>query len=261
MDSIMPPPNVAPGYYPDPEDDARYRYWDGTAWLDRSVVGAPHTHPTAPTQTPPPPVLPAAGRRPDAAVLALAMLGVLGVVGLVIGAFVVLGLGPGDGSSDPTTLVTAGPTRPSAPDGAIEFQGRGYTIMIDPTWRASSQGGTRLWYTGGTDETSRDILSVRTEQAGDVSLDEYVSESIQLTAAGLGHTFEVLARRTILLSSGESAVRVAAKAELNGRFLRFVIITTKDGDDVAIVTFAAPVTRFDVERDKIEPYMATLTLD
>ena len=46
-----PPSAVPEGWYPDPDDDSQYRYWNGSAWTEHRVltygVGPPRTRPTS----------------------------------------------------------------------------------------------------------------------------------------------------------------------------------------------------------------------
>jgi hypothetical protein len=253
MESTTPPPVPAPGFYPDPDDEALYRYWDGEHWGEQSVVGAPRVQPLEPPATP--------IELPDARLRFGPWVIVAVVVAIAAAVLVYVLLGSGsDGSSSNSTFVTS-PARPDPPDGAVEFDGDGYTIMVDPTWSVATRGTTRSWYTGGADTRYRDSVGVEMTQARDQSLDEFVNDSIERFSAYFGGTFEVLARRSVRLSSGDDAVRIAAKADFNETFLRFVIIATKDGSWIGTATFAAPVTRFDIEREHVEPYMLTLDVD
>ena len=62
MSDLPPPPPTPPDWYPDPDDDSRYRYWDGEKWTEHyaprrldgtntndlpSAVGTQHADPSA----------------------------------------------------------------------------------------------------------------------------------------------------------------------------------------------------------------------
>ena len=41
-------PDVAPGWYPDPQNDAQLRYWDGAAWTEHTQQAGPGAEGSAP---------------------------------------------------------------------------------------------------------------------------------------------------------------------------------------------------------------------
>lgn len=94
-----------PGWYEDPQQQARYRYWDGQKWTGQtSSAASPPTAaqaaPPSPPGTPPPPggppapvPAPPAPRKGTPIVIKVALGVVLGVVLLIAGCALLIGVG------------------------------------------------------------------------------------------------------------------------------------------------------------------------
>lgn len=95
--------NPAPGWYADPQDPSRARYWDGVRWTDQRVSIGGGT-------------IPPQGQRPRRTWLLIALAGVL-VLALGFGAFRLLS-GGGEEPVPPTPAT--GPSQPADPSGPAQ---------------------------------------------------------------------------------------------------------------------------------------------
>lgn len=123
------PQDVPPGWYPDPTNGGRNRYWDGSQWTSTFAPGSPGavptspatgTRPSGPGTTPPGGVPDRAGSLRRYAALAGA-----GLVGLVLG----IVLGSGNNSDSPSAASVTEPI-PTASVTMTVTQGPTPTITV-----------------------------------------------------------------------------------------------------------------------------------
>lgn len=258
----MPAPmmNSAPGWYPDPGDGTRERWWDGSAWTERV------RSPGAPDQ---------AFAKARSRERAVAIIG--GAVAVLIVIVAVVVFRPSGGGSDSETSSTApalgavvnGVSSTTAavttvdPAKVFTDPAGGFSIQPGPDWVNTNTGlnGTSSWSVGEPTGPVMPTVTVAVENLprNGSTLDDYIDVTRKNLAAQPGNP-RVISDDRITLPNGTVAALLQVQGTVNGTQVRQELLAVLRGSRVALVVVTAAPSVADDVFAAVDPYIQTVAL-